>query len=103
MNTETYHWEYVGPSMEDGERAANVAGEYMLRRGPRTLADWRAEALADAIAEWIWDDAEIVSRMSDELGDETRLIDALTTRYSARIRACLTMRFTLVEPPNMWL
>lgn len=71
--------------MEDGERAANVAEEYVLRRGPRTLANWRQEALADAIAEWIWEDAESVTRMSGELGDECRLIDALTTRYSARI------------------
>lgn len=76
--------------MEDGERAANVAEEYMLRRGPRTLADWRAEALGDAVAEWVWEDAESVARMSAEIGDECRLIDALTTRYSARIRDWLT-------------
>lgn len=72
--------------MEDGERAANVAEEYMLRRGPRALGTWCAEALADAIAEWIWEDAELVASMSAEIGDECRLIDALTTRYSARIR-----------------
>ena len=89
MNMKT-NWEYVGPSFEDAERAANIVDEYMLRRGPRTLASWRQEALADAVADMIWDDAERVACMSAEIGDECRLIDALTTRYSARIREWLT-------------